>query len=45
MKIVTNVSLFQIYAVNSAGAGPKVPMRITMDIKGTYMSYLPMKCY
>lgn len=33
-----------MYAINSAGAGPKVQMRITMDIKGISLNCLLTKC-
>lgn len=29
-----NISLFKVYAINGAGAGPKIQLKITMDIKG-----------
>lgn len=32
--IKTNVWFFQVYAINGAGAGPKIQLKITMDIKG-----------
>jgi len=33
--IKTNVCFFKVYAINGAGAGPKIQLKITMDIKGT----------
>lgn len=32
--IKTNVWFFKVYAINGAGAGPKIQLKITMDIKG-----------
>lgn len=32
--IETNVWFFKVYAINGAGAGPKIQLKITMDIKG-----------
>lgn len=28
--------VFKVYAINGAGAGPKIQLKITMDIKGMF---------
>lgn len=32
--IKKSVCFFKVYAINGAGAGPKIQLKITMDIKG-----------